>query len=366
MPTRFRKLLFLLLLSALSLLSRASFADDSCYIHSTNGGTYTTGASPLMVLTPDKFSNPTDLGAGFAWVIQFLTSDPVGCKFWTPYDNTVHFINAGASIQDTQYSTPDGNALFKTTVPGIDYTVQLICYVSDGCGTNHPTVDLFLKGTTGTDNTVPSQSNSAPYTDADSQWKLQYRMWVTPEFKPQKGVDTGYSLPGTLAYFRIGPESQAVITFMATPNTIQFRVPASSCSFGVAQGNSVSGNNVALGDYWINDIKNNNTQAIPFAISLENCYTPLLKIKMTSGYVAPGKEMLGKSSGTASGVAIKVMNTDKSVIMVPNSATSTDYDRNSDWSSMGNLNFTAQLLPDGSTVKAGDFNAAATFQMDYE
>lgn len=361
-----RPLLMLLLLALAALLSRPVFADQSCYIHSTNGGTYTTGSSPLLNISTNHVTTPTSLNVSYTWVIQFMTSDPIGCKNWTPYDNTVHFINAAGSLLDTRYTTPDGNALIKTTVPGIDYTVELVCLVSDGCGTSHPAIDLFLKGGNGTDNTVASQGGDPPYTDADSQWKLKYSLWVTPDFKPQKGLNMGNALPGTLAEFRIGPSSQPSIIFNATASTLQFTVPASSCSFGVAQGNTVSGNNVALGDAWVNDIKYGNTPVIPFSISLENCYTPKLKIKMTSPYVASDKTMLGQSSGSAAGVALKIMNTDIPMQMIPNSASSTDYDRGDDWASMANLNFSAQLLWTGVAMKAGDFNAIATFQMDYE
>lgn len=362
----FRPLLMLLLLTLAALLSRPVFADQSCYIHSTNGGTYTTGTSPLLNLSTDQVTTPTNLGVTYTWTIQFLNSDPIGCKNWTPYDNTVHFINAAGSILDQNYTTPEGNTLLKTSVPGIDYTVELVCLVSEGCGTSHPAIDLFIKGENGTDDTVPSQSGNPPYTDADSQWKLKFTMWATPEFKPQKGQNMGYAQPGTMAQFRIGPSSQASIFFTSTASTLQFTIPASSCAFGVAEGNTVSGNNVALGDYWINDVTNGNTPTIPFSISLNKCYTPKLMIKMTSPYVSGNKTMLGKSSGSATGVGVKIMNTDFSSLMIPNSATSTDYDRSNDWSSQANLNFSAQLLTTGGAVTAGDFNAIATFQMDYE
>ena len=356
----------LLLISVFSLLCPRAFADQSCFIHSTDSGTYTTGSSPLLTLSPDHVSSVTALNASYTYVIQFITDDPIGCKNWYPADNTVHFYNYSGNLQDTKYFTPDGNALIRTSIPGIDYTVQLMCYVSDGCGSSHPTVDLYLKGTNGTDNKVPSQSSGEPYTKADNQWKLKFTLWVTPEFKPQKGINTGYSLPGTIAHFQIGPSSQGLIIFTATTSTLQFTVPPSSCSFGVAQGNTVSGNNIALGDYWINDIKNNNTPVIPFSISLAGCYTPKLKVKMTSAFVSSDQSMLGLSSGSASGVAVRIINTDTSSVMLPNSQTSTDLDRSSDWSSQADIHFSAQLLPDGGAIKAGDFNAAATFLMDYE
>lgn len=362
----FNALVMLLVFAAFGMLCRPALADQSCYIESNNAGTYTTGSSSLLNLSTNKVSTPTSLDVTSTYVIQFITSNPIGCKNWNPYDNTVHFTNAAGNLLDTQYTTPEGNALLKTTVPGIDYTVELMCYVSEGCGSSHPTVDLYLKGGNGTDNTVPSQSSGAPYADADSQWKLKFTLWITPQFKPQKGINTGNSLAGTIAYFQIGTSSQPKIIFSATTSTLKFTVPASSCSFGVAQGDTVSGNNVALGDYWIDDIKNNNTPVIPFSISLASCYTPKLKVKMTSAFVSPDQSMLGLSSGSAAGVAVRIINTDTSSVMIPNSETSIDIDRSSDWSSLENLHFSAQLLADGGAIKAGDFNAAATFLMDYE
>ena len=87
---------------------------------------------------------------------------------------------------------------------------------------------------------------------------------------------------------------------------------------------------------------------------------------MTSAFVSPDHSMLGLSSGSAAGVAVRIINTDTASVMIPNSETSTDIDRSSDWSSLENLHFSAQLLSDGGAIKAGDFNAAATFLMDYE
>ncbi|MEA5207239.1 fimbrial protein [Enterobacter mori] len=356
----------LMLMTAICLFSRPVLALQSCFIEPDNAGTYTTGSSPLLNLSTSKVTSPTNLGVTSTYNIQFLTSNPISCQFWIPTDNSVHFTNAAGELLDGKYTTPEGNALLRTTVPGIDYTVQLMCYVSDGCGSSHPTVDLFLKAGNGTDNSVPTDTNGAPYADADSQWKLKYTLWITPEYKPQKGVNIGHSVPGTIAHFQIRTSSQPLIVFTATSSTLSFTVPASSCSFGVAQGNTVSGNNVSLGDYWKNEINNGNTPVIPFSISLENCYTPKLMFKMTSAFTSSDKTMLGQSNGSAAGVAVKVINTDTSSVMIPNSATSIDIDRSSNWSALGDLNFTAQLLPDGEAIKAGDFNAAATFQMDYE
>ncbi|MEG1209893.1 MAG: fimbrial protein [Leclercia sp.] len=360
-------LVFIVGLFALFIL-RPALADQSCYINTEAEGGYVVGDSPQMVLNPTKVSTPTSLGASYTFVITFRGINPIGCKVWEPFDNSVHFINAAGSQLDTKYTTSDGNALIKTDVPGIDYSLELICSTSNGCGSSsdHGNLSLFLKGSEGTDNVFPSDSSGFPWESADLQWRLRMVMWVTPDFVPQKGVPTGASLSGTLARFQIGASTQPIITFSSVNSTLSFSVPASSCALGMAQGDSVSNNNVALGDYYASDIPADNTRVIPFSLTLENCYTPKLSVKMISSYISPDTTLLGKSSGSATGVGVSIINTDKNVNMKPDGSTSAVYNRTSDWSNQESLSFSAQLKKDGQTIKAGDFNAAATFLLDYE
>ncbi len=357
----------LLLLLGLFIL-RPALADQSCFINTSAEGTYIVGDSPQLVLNPTKVTTPTELGASYTFIIQFRGTNPVGCKSAEPWDNSVHFINAAGASLDSKYTTPEGNALIKTSVPGIDYSLELICSTSDGCGSGsaHPNLSLFLKGSDGTDNVFPSSSDGFPWESSDTQWRLKMVLWVTPDFKPQEGVPTGGSLNGTLARFQIGPSSQPIITFVSIASTLTFTVPASSCSLGVAQGDSVTNNNVALGDYFASEVRQDQTQVYPFSLTLENCYTPKLSVKMTSAYISPDSALLGKSSGSAAGVGVNVINTDKNINMKPDGSTSAVYDRTNDWSSQESLNFSAQLKRDGQTIKAGDFNAAATFMLNYE
>lgn len=363
-----RALLILLAGLFVLLLTRPALADMSCYINEDAAGAYAVGNSPLMVLEPGKVTTPTRLNATYTFVIPFRGGNPLGCKTLEPWDNAVHFItDAGASL-DTRYTTPEGYALIKTTIPGIDFTLELTCYTADGCGNSgdHPDLSLFLKGGNGSEDVFPSISSGYPWESADAQWRLKMTMWVTPDFRPQKGVPNGFSLNGTLARFQIGGTTQPVITFVASSSTLNFTVPASSCALGVAQGSNVSNNNVALGDYFLSDVKQEMTREIPFSLTLENCYTAKLLVKMTTAYLSADNELLGKSSGSASGMGVKVTNTDKNLSMMPDGSNSAVYDRSNDWSAQENLNFSAQLKKDGQTLKAGDFNAAATFTLDYE
>lgn len=361
-----RSLIFLAGLVML-LLFRPALADQSCYINTVAQGDYAVGNSPLLVLNPGEVSTPTNLNVVYTYTIVFRGSNPIGCKSLEPWDNSVHFITNAGSNLDT-WTTPEGYALLKTSVPGIDYTLELTCYASDGCGrsSDHGDLSLYLKGGNGSDNVFPSNSEGFPWENADTQWRLKMTMWVTPAFKPKKGVPAGTSLNGTMATFQIGASTQPTIVFTSTTSTLNFSVPASTCGLGVAQGDAVTNNNIALGDYFLSDVAKDATRTIPFAITLEECHTAKLEIKMTSAWVSPDSYLIGKSSGSASGMGVKVINTDKSITLKPDGSTSAVYDRSSDESSQESLNFSAQLQRDGQPLKAGDFNAAATFMLDYE
>lgn len=363
-----RRSLFYLAGLVMLLLFRPALADQSCYINTVAQGNYAVGNSPLLVLNPGTVSTPTNLNVLYTYTITFRGSDPIGCKMLAPWDNSVHFMtNAGANL-DTRYTTPEGNALIKTNVPGIDFTLELTCYASDGCGlsSSHGDLSLFLKAGNGSDNIFPSNDSGYPWEEADSQWRLKMTLWVTPDFKPQKGVPTGASLSGSMATFQIGASTQPTIVFDSTASTLNFSVPASSCGLGVAQGDAVAHNNVALGDYFLSDVAKDLTQVIPFSITLENCYTAKLEIKATSAFISANSDLLGQSSGSASGMGVKVVNTDTGITMKPDGSTSAVYDRTRDLSAQESLNFSAQLQRDGQPLKAGDFNAAATFLLDYE
>lgn len=359
------KKIILALAGLLSLLIiKPVLADQSCYINSSAAGIYTVPNDPASPnLNPGIVDGPInyveEANGTYDYTIPFRGSNPIGCKSAAPWDNSVHVIT-DSSLLDTKYTGPSGQALFKTSVPGIVYTAELTCNSSDGCGSGHDTVNLYYLAGGGGENIFPSQSGFT-WEDADTNWLLRMAYFRTPDFKPEKGISTGHSLAGTIGQFRIGPAGQPVITFTVTDSTLNFRIPDLTCSIQL-QGSS---NNVNLGDYFVSDIKKNSTQAVPFSFSTQNCYASRLTVKMVSGYPSSVTGLLAKSGGSASGVAVKIMNTDHDVQMKPDGSVSVSDIRNQ-WGANTSYNYSAQVVPDGSAVKSGDFKTAATFSITYE
>lgn len=362
---------WLLLLSSLFCLAAVKpvFADQSCYIERSAAGDYTIPYTATSNVK-DKIVNgaipsPRDMGISFSYVLPLKGGDPIGCKSESPWNNGVNFTTSPELIS-TQYKGTAGEALFKTSVPGIYYSVTLICRTGDGCGTNHSDVVLPLLAPGGYTNSFPSQSGY-PWETADHNWLIKINYWQAPDFKPAKG-GTGHSLAGKVGTWRIGSPGQPEINIIITDSTLQFDFPVMTCDIGQLGGSAVSGNNVNLGTYFVSDIKRNSARAVPFTINTQNCNATIASIKMTSKYLPPAGvyNLLGKSAGSASGVAVKIMNTDYNVQMDPGGMVNVPYARSDDWTRITYFNFSAQVLGDGTPVKSGDFKTAATFILSYQ
>lgn len=360
------KKITLVLAGVLSLLIiKPSLADQSCYINSSAAGTYTIANDTSNIdlywqITGGDVSTVESTPYAYDYTIPLRGSNPIGCKSAAPWDNSVHAIT-NATLLDTKYVGTQGEALYRTSVPGIDYAVELICSAADGCGSGHDNVMLNFLAGGGTDNMFPSQSGFT-WEGADSGWSLRIRYYRTPDFNPVKGVSTGHSLAGTIGQWRIGPAGQPVITFTVTDSTLTFRVPELTCAIRLQGG---SNNTVSLGDYFVSDIKKNSAKAVPFSFSTQDCYAKKVTFKMISGYPSSAEGLLGKSAGSASGVAVKIMNTDHDVQMKPDGSVSVS-DNREQWAANTSYNYSAQVVPDGSEVKSGDFQTAATFSITYE
>lgn len=360
-----KKIIFSLVGLLSLIIIKPALADQSCYINSGSAGIYTVPNDPTnpnlnMGIIDGQIDFVEEVAGGeYDYDIIFRGSNPIGCKSAAPWDNSVHVIT-DSSLLDTKYTGPGGRALFKTSVPGIVYGVTLWCSSADNCGSNHDTLQLEYPAGGGNENVFPSQGGFT-WEGADSNWTLRIDYFRTPDFKPEKGISTGHSLAGTIGQFRIGPSGQPVITFAMTDSTLNFRIPDLTCSIQLQNGSNI----VNLGDYFVSDIKKNSTQAVPFSFSTQSCYASRLTVKMVSGYPSSVTGLLAKSGGSASGVAVKIMNTDHNVQMMPDGSVSVSDIRDS-WGANTSYNYSAQVVPDGSAINSGDFQTAATFSITYE
>ena len=342
---------------------------NECYIERNAEGPYE------MVITSKPFSIPTRMVTApeeiaFAtWDVHIdLRGDKIGCKSLGSDTSSVHFVNyADADLLST-YTTTNCFALFKTTVPGVVYSVELVCV---SCGAAEE-LDLYLPAQSGADNHTGNAGNKWAYEYSDDSWYLRFRFFTTPEFKPQTGVSEGYAKPGRIASWYIGNTDQPWINFYVKDTSVHFYVDEPTCqTVALAQDlGNVSGNQVTLGNSYVSEVKNGLTREIPFSIRAEYCYASKITVKLKAANKPSDATLVGKTTGSASGVAVKVHSTyeDSKVLLKADGSNTVDYNF-AIWSNnLLNLPFTAQLVPDGSgnAVGVGTFSGNATFSFTYE
>lgn len=70
-------------------------------------------------------------------------------------------------------------------------------------------------------------------------------------------------------------------------------------------GGNVSGNEIKLGNNYISEVNSGNTAVVPFSIRAEYCYASKITAKLKAANAASDANLVGKTSGSASGVAVK-------------------------------------------------------------
>ncbi|MCU6276756.1 fimbrial protein [Enterobacter quasiroggenkampii] len=157
-------------------------------------------------------------------------------------------------------------------------------------------------------------------------------------------------------------------TFNVTPSSFQVPIMASTCEHAQLDSGS---NTVALGEYMLSDF-NASPVSHPFRVQLTGCNNVYsVKFKMTaSKLTGPDNSLLGNMlNNGAEGVGVKVLgdhnrgffeqikpDEESGVLFSPDTNPGT---------SLGLMNFEAQLVKDGNPLKAGNFTAMTTFQITY-
>ncbi len=342
---------------------------NECYIESNAAGPYemTITSTPfsiqtLMVTTPSEISTAV-------WDVHIdLRGNKIGCKSLGSNTSSVHFLNTADANLLSTYTTSQGNGLLKTTVPGIVYSVNLIC---TNCGAADE-LNLPLPGQSGGDNHTDNASSKWAYEYSDDSWYLRFQFFWTPEFKPQNGVSEGFALPGKIASWYIGNNDQPWINFFVATDSVHFYVDEPTCSMVALsqdRGN-VSGNEIKLGNNYISEVNSGNTAVVPFSIRAEYCYASKITVKLKAANAATDANLVGKTSGSASGVAVKVHSTynESNVLLKPDGVAAIDYNFPVWSNNLLYFPFTAQLVPDGSgtAISTGTFSGNATFSFTYE
>ncbi|WP_253379351.1 fimbrial protein [unidentified bacterial endosymbiont] len=354
-------------------LFNKSFAYNDCYIESSQTGTRTINYGSINVtssLYPSDSVNDAIVLANKDIQID-VGSDGIGCKKGGAGNNNVEFFNAA---DGTNISAPWGNiGMIQTSIPGIVLSATLMCKSSDcasaaeGAGAGNM-VNLNLPAASGQENIIHSQGGY-PWEGADKGWYLHMTLYQYGSFSPKSGVTSGHTLAGNFARWRIGGSTQGSITFKTSTSSLTFTIPQTTCQdFYMAngEGNRISNNQYALGDYSIANIETNNTKEVPFKIILSKCYASKFTTKLYSSNRAGNNALIGKSAGSASGIGVKIMDTANNLLLKADGSNETTLTPQNWYNDTLAIPFTAQVVADNSTISSGDFSANATFTVTYE
>lgn len=336
-----------------------------CYIEAPAQGDYTMTISPNRLNIPlTGVDSPTEISTVVIPDVPVVLRGDIGCKVTGQAyaDDSVHLTNTSDAAIQTSAMTNEGSALFATSIEGIVYSMELFC---SGC--TDSTV-LKVPSPYGAESVIPISNMPGKWEYTDSNWRLRFRLYQTASFRPQNGVTNGHAIPGQIATWRIGNQSQPEVNFRVDVNSLDFTVSPPTCLTTALVGENTKGNQVLLGDSYAYDIHQGVTPEVPFIIRGENCGASRIDIKLRATTASPNTELIGKSAGTAEGVGVRVVSTanNSTLPLKPDASNAATFTYSEWWNPQLDFPFTAQLIADGQTVKPGSFTGNGTFNFSYE
>lgn len=254
-----------------------------------------------------------------------------------------------------------GNALFETNIPGIYYTVNV--RTAEG---GNSTGGFFSTNTTGWVNLT----GGMPTENWDGKWiRTSVYFVIGPEFQGNPKKETVIKpKAGTLGKMSIGEQwdsDNQPYTFMVTEDSFQIPIILPTCDIAMLSDGT---DTVNLGDYFVSDIKNNNVKDVPFSIHLNSCTsTTKFTTKLTTTKLTgTGNDLLGNTlTSGAEGAGVRIIYNGSSQL-IPNNANSSYIMTDTTVPGSTQINYVAQLVANGSTVKPGAFKATGVFTLSYD
>ncbi len=255
----------------------------------------------------------------------------------------------------------NGSAMFETNIPGIYYLVRVRASESGGAG------GYFTTNTTGWA-TVAGSDRSDPW---DEKWlNTQVDVFISDGYvgNPNK-ITVIKPKAGTLGKMALGNDpndsNNKPYTFMVNENSFQIPIVLPTCDIAMLSDGT---DTVNLGDYFVSDIKNNNVKDVPFSIHLNSCTsTTKFTTKLTTTTLTgTGNDLLGNTlTSGAEGAGVRIMYNGNSQL-IPNNANSTYIMTDNTVPGSTQIDYVAQLVANGSTVKPGAFKATGVFTLSYD
>jgi type 1 fimbria pilin len=361
---------------------------------------YGSGTNNLVFYKPTQLS-PTGVSLKWAQLDSasgggFLYCNRSGNASGTPMSIENKMVDSGKSY--------GGHKLFKTSVPGLYYTLAISNIWSTYTSTDINPSGMYIGDSTEQYFNWRGESEQTLYwscNNANSTKKywavggvmqtLTIEFYTDTNFNPTTNQQVTLSRTDNYLYsfkgYGVGIGINEHSYFLKIDfDLTDIILTNPTCFTAALSGPTVSGSTVKMGDYSPAQIKNGAT-AVPFDITLQNCIRVRnIETKLMSNKVGSvSKELLantltGNNAAKGVGVLIEGLKNTKSAQMVlkPNDSTSVykDYETEDDttggiYPDKGNgtsqpLHFQATLKQDGNiAIEPGDFKATSTFQVTY-
>lgn len=155
----------------------------------------------------------------------------------------------------------------------------------------------------------------------------------------------------------LGINTQHWINFFVNTETFNFTVDQPTCATIAldSTNQNISGNKINLGDHYVSCVKQDVSRVVPFSIRGDYCYANKITVKLKATTAAPNKKLIGKSSGSATGVGVKIYSTTNNVQLYADNSNEIIFNY-ANWSNhILYFPFTAQLVKDGGngTISPG-------------
>nr|WP_318382929.1 fimbrial protein [uncultured Enterobacter sp.] len=339
---------------------RPAYAAVECRMASGHGGTYTlaNGASSDTIRWEVKNGYAETLLATVN-----LTLSPT-LKSECSLGNDGEILTAKVDNSNApRAAAADGNAtLYRTNIPGIYFDVKIY---TDGGGDFFKISGAYPDGW----EIVEPDHNDERWDN--KTWKALVHIYqYHGDFKGNKDGATvltpdGSFNVGQIAIGNRNDSNNKPVTISVTPSSFQIPIVNTTCQAATLNDGAT---NIDLGDYMLSDF-NVSPTSLAFSVQLKGCnnlYAADMKFT-TNTTAGPDGGLLGNTLQTnaAAGVGVKILM--GSVQIPPNAGTFTRYSKNTgtDVNSGDMIILNAQLVKDGSPMKAGDFKAVSTFVLNY-
>ncbi len=290
-------------------------------------------------------------------------------------DGDNRFIIASVALQPgyDQGLDPQGRRLVLVNIrnPGLAYSVEIACIGADSDGdckghsgdtipvTNSDTTWATQNGTPWDDRRIIGRNQSG------DNFKVNVYFWQLPTWVPTSygsGVIAGSNFQ--IFSFTFSATGRRLMAYI----NVSLKEKTPTCDSAVTINGQGTSANINLGnDITPQQLSADDTAKVPFTIELKNCnivnnvFVRLNTTKIDSN----DDSLLGKQSGSATGVGVKITDNDANVVKPNDSTSKLTYPYAGSLSNRV-LNLNAQLVSNGLAVQPGNFQASGTFTVSYD